>query len=101
VVDDGSHINELTLKSFDILWPKVRSGGLYIIEDLETSYMNDLNFVKQSWPGMIYNRCDLKYNNYREQLNTFIHNHIFNIDFKKGDVKSIHFHHQMCIIEKI
>ena len=38
VIDDGSHINSHVIKSFEILFPYVKDGGLYIIEDLETSY---------------------------------------------------------------
>lgn len=38
VIDDGSHVGAHVHASFDVLWPKVRPGGLYVIEDLSTSY---------------------------------------------------------------
>jgi demethylmacrocin O-methyltransferase len=38
VVDDGSHINEDVIASFNILFPLLRSGGLYVVEDTQTSY---------------------------------------------------------------
>lgn len=38
IVDDGSHINEHVIKSFEELFPKLNYGGLYIIEDVHTSY---------------------------------------------------------------
>ncbi|MGW1176265.1 hypothetical protein ACWD4P_21430 [Kitasatospora sp. NPDC002543] len=38
VIDDGSHINEHIRTSFRALFPHVRPGGLYVIEDLWTSY---------------------------------------------------------------
>ncbi len=41
VIDDGSHINEHIRTSFHALFPHVRPGGLYVIEDLWTAY----------WPG--------------------------------------------------
>jgi len=41
VVDDGSHLNSHQLASFETLFPLLRSGGWYVIEDLQTSY----------WPG--------------------------------------------------
>lgn len=41
IVDDGSHVNEHVLTSFDALFPYLRNGGLYVIEDLDTTY----------WPG--------------------------------------------------
>lgn len=41
IVDDGSHLNEGIITSFNALFPYVRDGGFYVVEDLETSY----------WPG--------------------------------------------------
>ncbi|MGW4438717.1 hypothetical protein ACWELO_23665 [Streptomyces sp. NPDC004596] len=38
VIDDGSHENEHVRISFDVLFPHVRPGGLYVIEDLQTAY---------------------------------------------------------------
>ena len=35
VIDDGSHSNAGILASFNKLWPEVRAGGLYFIEDLQ------------------------------------------------------------------
>ena len=36
--DDGSHIPEHQLLTFNILFPLLQNGGVYIIEDIETSY---------------------------------------------------------------
>lgn len=44
VVDDASHIIELTLASFRYLFPRLASGSLYIIEDLAPNSYED-------WPG--------------------------------------------------
>ena len=38
VIDDGSHLPSHQLVSFENLWPAVRSGGIYIVEDIETSF---------------------------------------------------------------
>ncbi|MFE0021517.1 class I SAM-dependent methyltransferase [Amycolatopsis sp. NPDC059021] len=38
VIDDGSHISDHVLTSFDVLFPHVRPGGYYVIEDLWTAY---------------------------------------------------------------
>lgn len=38
VIDDGSHIASHIRASFDAFFPALRSGGWYVIEDLETSY---------------------------------------------------------------
>ena len=34
IIDDCSHISPLTIQSFQILFPRLKSGGIYIIEDL-------------------------------------------------------------------
>jgi hypothetical protein len=38
VLDDASHIGRHQSKSFEILFPLLNPGGLYVIEDLHTSY---------------------------------------------------------------
>lgn len=38
ILDDGSHIPTHQLSSFVKLFPSVINGGIYIIEDIETSY---------------------------------------------------------------
>lgn len=39
VIDDGSHRNDHVRISFDALFPHVKSGGLYVIEDMQTAYI--------------------------------------------------------------
>jgi hypothetical protein len=38
VIDDGSHLPSHQLTSFECLWPRVAAGGIYAIDDIETSY---------------------------------------------------------------
>lgn len=38
VLDDGSHIGRHQWKSFEVLFPLLAEGGLYVIEDTHTSY---------------------------------------------------------------
>jgi hypothetical protein len=40
VIDDGSHVPRHQLVSFVALYPFVRPGGLYVIEDIESSYLD-------------------------------------------------------------
>lgn len=40
IVDDGSHMTSHQLKSLELLWPKLKNGGLYLLEDLHTSFIN-------------------------------------------------------------
>lgn len=38
VLDDGSHVGKHQWKSFEVLFPLLAEGGLYVIEDTHTSY---------------------------------------------------------------
>jgi hypothetical protein len=38
ILDDGSHFERHQRISFDTLFPLLRDGGLYLIEDLQTAY---------------------------------------------------------------
>ena len=38
VIDDGSHVPEHQVISFEALWPSVKPGGIYVVEDVETSW---------------------------------------------------------------
>ena len=40
IIDDGSHDPEDMMLGFDIMFPLLKEGGLYILEDVETSYWN-------------------------------------------------------------
>lgn len=41
IIDDGGHTMEQQIISFHNLFPLLKSGGLYIIEDLHTSYWKE------------------------------------------------------------
>lgn len=41
IIDDGSHMSPDVIASFQLLWPLVKPGGFYIIEDLHVSYHRD------------------------------------------------------------
>ena len=41
IVDDGSHVNCHVIETFHILFPRLKDGGIYVVEDTQSSY----------WPG--------------------------------------------------
>jgi 23S rRNA U2552 (ribose-2'-O)-methylase RlmE/FtsJ len=41
IVDDGSHICSEVIETFKIMFPRINNGGLYVVEDLHTSYWRD------------------------------------------------------------
>ena len=49
IIDDGSHRSEHITTTLNMLWPSVKMGGWYIIEDLQTTY----------WPS--YGRAPCNY----------------------------------------
>jgi hypothetical protein len=68
VVDDASHVNELTIASFDALFPRLPPGSLYAIEDLAPG---SYEAAWASWPGMEYND-DVSLENRREDFDAFL-----------------------------
>lgn len=101
IIDDGSHINELTLLTAKYMLPSLRSGGIYIIEDLRTSYQ-DLNKIKGKWEGELLRNEKMKanLNNNRETLNEFFMELIKDMDYCKGDITSVQFWSRICVIKK-
>lgn len=51
VIDDASHINPLTIATFKNVFPMLRSGDLYFVEDVHSSYWEDHGFEGKKWPG--------------------------------------------------
>jgi len=99
IIDDGSHINEHVIESFNFLFPKLRSGGIYVIEDVQTSY----------WPE--YGGDILEMNNkttimgYFKSLTDGLNNTEFRIpgygrSYFDENVFSMHFYHNLIFIYK-
>ena len=103
VLDDGSHVNELTIASFNLIFDKLPSGSFYIIEDLACSYLEENlagDIVRGGWPGMSLNDPSVQMVNRREDMNTFFQKIIKDLDDRKGEVEFIHFWSQLCVIKK-
>jgi Methyltransferase domain len=45
IIDDGGHTMSQQITSFKTLFPHVKSGGIYVIEDLHTSYPYGPNYA--------------------------------------------------------
>lgn len=104
ILDDGSHVNELTLKSFELLFPSLKSGGIYILEDMHCSYLNDLGkyIISGQWPGMQYNQ-GVNFSNDRKVLNNFFNSIVEDMDLTDGKkkVEWIHFYSKTVILKKM
>lgn len=111
IIDDASHVNDLTLASFYNLWPHLMNNGYYVMEDMACSYFDIKPFLN-AWPGMSYNNpnSDIEYDNAktRHKLDELFIDTIAEMNlmgptpFPKSfsDTKSIKFYPMLAIIEK-
>jgi len=111
VIDDGSHLSGDIIRSLALYFPRLKGGGLYIIEDLHCSY----------WPtfgGGLYD--DFSANNFLKLLadvvnvehwsleksvgklfSEFSERHDVNVvDSFRDGVFSVSFYNSICIISK-
>jgi hypothetical protein len=51
IIDDGSHRNDHIITTFNALWPHVRKGGFYAIEDIEVAYSSGSVFLTPGFPS--------------------------------------------------
>lgn len=99
IIDDGSHINGHIIETFNHLFPKLKDGGIYIIEDTQTSYWedfggdsNDLNNPNTTM-------------NFFKSLTDSLNNQEFIIpNYKQSyfdkKIVSMHFYHNLIFIYK-
>ena len=103
IIDDGSHINEMIIDSFQYLFnERLATGGLYVIEDLRCSYekLQTEQHVLEVWPGMKYNARNKSFDNDRDLMNKFFLKQIDQLDHRSGNIRLVHFWSMICIIEK-
>lgn len=102
IIDDASHINSLTLASCRFLLPRLKSPGYYIIEDMETSYLDLSRFVEGGWNGELKRNANAGVNlcNNRKDIDDWILTMVHDLDHRRGDLYSVSFWHQMIIIMK-
>jgi hypothetical protein len=99
IIDDGSHLNEHVIRTFELLFPRMGENGFYVIEDTQTSYWhayggssddqnragNSIEFFKRLIDGLHYREYELE--NYHP---SYYDRHIV----------SIHFYHNIIFIQK-
>lgn len=99
IIDDGSHINEHVIKTFEKLFPKLKDGGIYVIEDTQTSYW-------KSFGGDSENLKNPKtmMNYFKEFLDGINHEEFLIPNYKKTyfdkKIISMHFYHNLIFIHK-
>lgn len=53
IIDDGLHSNIAVIATFNALWPHVKPGGFYAVEDLNVAYGGTSYFVSPVWPDQV------------------------------------------------
>jgi hypothetical protein len=108
ILDDGGHQMDQQINSFRTLFPALKSGGIYIIEDLATSFSHLNTSVTESLPGTtVFFLKELI-----DQINSFTvrppHLPYFcadytkhhNLNYYQQHIHSIHFYNCMVVIIK-
>lgn len=69
VIDDGGHMADQIQISFAGIWPYLKSGGFYCVEDLGVSYGAGTVFVPSGWPNhMDWLRAKLDNLNQKDEI---------------------------------
>jgi hypothetical protein len=100
VVDDGSHLVVHLIASHDLLWPRVKPGGFYVMEDLPCTYL-DLKPYHKVWPGQSFNPETTDMKNNRFLFDAWLKEKIGRLDGPWGDVRWIHFEAMQCWMRKV
>lgn len=99
IIDDGSHINEHVIKSFEFLFPKLKKGGIYVIEDTQTSYWEEYGGSSTD-----FNRVGTIYCYFKSLIDSLNHEEFMILNYEKSyydkHIVSIHFYHNMIFIYK-
>jgi len=100
VVDDGSHCSSDIITSFKHLFPHVRMGGLYVIEDMQTSYWPSFGGTSDELtnPGTSVGFA-------KELIDGLNHEELIPPEARPGQatdrsIFALHFYHNLLVIEK-
>ncbi|AEV71615.1 hypothetical protein MycrhN_0987 [Mycolicibacterium rhodesiae NBB3] len=99
IIDDGSHMSHHVLTSFNALFPHVKPGGIYVVEDLGTAYW-------PSWGGATDPAAQYKSIEFIKSLVDGLH-HSEQIrddnnlpSMTESTITGMHLYHNLALIEK-
>lgn len=113
IIDDGSHIVQHQITSFKVLFPYLRSGGIYVIEDLFSSYwvqyggggskgrpvaspQSTIRFLQGLIDDVNYIGARRAYANLANCDKAFVDS----LSYYQHNIKAMHFYGNMCFIVK-
>jgi demethylmacrocin O-methyltransferase len=99
IIDDGSHINEHVIATFNILFPKLKEGGIYVVEDSQTSYWPDYGGDSEN-----LNNPKTMMNYFKSLTDSLNNQEFINPNYKQTyfdkKIISMHFYHNLIFIYK-
>jgi hypothetical protein len=99
IVDDGSHLNEHIIKTFNILFPLLNDDGVYAVEDIQTAYW-------RSYGGDSFNLSNKKtamafFKKMADGLNyEEIDNPYYKPSYFDRNINGLSFYHNMVFVQK-
>lgn len=99
IIDDGSHINLHAIRTFETLFPLLKDGGIYVIEDVQTSY----------WPGFGGTSSDV---NHADTIGGYFTRLVHSLNYEEilrpgysptyfdQHIVAMHFYHNLIFIYK-
>lgn len=102
VIDDGSHVNSHVIETFSFLFPRLNIGGIYAIEDLQTSYWDE---TVGGWGGSKDLDATFTSMNFLKRLADGLNHKEYIVPGYKPSffdqyISSIHFYHNLAVIYK-
>ena len=99
IIDDGSHVNRHVIETFKLLFPLLKNGGIYVVEDTQTAYWKpygggnrnrdnantSINFFKRLVDG-------LNYQEFPEKR--------YKPTYYDENIVAMHFYHNLVFINK-
>lgn len=103
VIDDGSHYNDHVIKTFKILFPLLSDRGIYVIEDLQTSYWDEI--MGEKWGGSNDRKAEHTSMSFLKSLVDGLNYEEFAVNeyvptYFDKNIVSMHFYHNLAFIYK-
>jgi hypothetical protein len=97
VLDDGSHRSDHVIMTFNTLFPRLKAGGLYIIEDTGTSYWTDHN----GSPDLEAKGTSMNFfKSLTDGINSFAFRHEYTASYYDENIEYLHFYRNFIVIQK-
>lgn len=95
VLDDGSHVSKHIRSTFNVAFPKLSDGGLYIVEDLHAAYWRSHGGGYQSSKSFISDISQMY-----DDMHHWYHSNGQKVSATRDSLSGIHLYDSLAIFEK-